>query len=74
MCLREGALSRSRSSSFDQRRRPERFLTAIGTAFVWPTRATSRLPLVMPVYNAQNCGFGVFGRHEVEVAVAGRRA
>ena len=30
---------RNHSSSFDQRRRPETFLTAIATAFFWPTRA-----------------------------------
>jgi len=29
---------------FDQRRRPDTFLTAIATAFFWPTRTTSRLP------------------------------
>jgi hypothetical protein len=36
--------SRSHSSSFDQRRRPETFLTAIATAFICPTRTTKRLP------------------------------
>ena len=37
------------SSSFDQRRRPEAFRTAIATAFFWPTSTTSRLPRVTPV-------------------------
>ena len=41
--------SRSHSSSFDQRRRPETLRTAIAMAFFWPTRTTSRLPRVMPV-------------------------
>jgi NADH:flavin oxidoreductase / NADH oxidase family len=36
----------SHSRSFDQRRRPETFLTAIAMAFFWPSRMTSRLPLV----------------------------
>ena len=39
----------SHSSSFDQRRRPETFFTAIATAFFWPTRTTSFLPRVTPV-------------------------
>ena len=43
------APSRSHSSSFDQRRRPETLRTAIAMAFFWPTRTTSRLPRVMPV-------------------------
>ena len=43
------APSRSHSSSFDQRRRPETLRTAIAIAFFWPTRTTSRLPRVMPV-------------------------
>src|SRR6056297_2331454 len=30
--------------SFDQRRRPETFFTAIATAFFWPTSTTSFLP------------------------------
>jgi len=34
----------SLSFSFDQRRRPDAFLTAIATAFFWPTRTTRRLP------------------------------
>ena len=46
---REGALSRSHSSSFDQRRLPDTLRTAIATAFFWPTRTTSRVPRVMPV-------------------------
>jgi hypothetical protein len=44
-----GAPMRSRSSSFDQRRRPDRLRTAIAMAFFWPTRTTSRLPRVTPV-------------------------
>jgi hypothetical protein len=44
-----GAPSRSQSSSFDQRRRPEMLRTAIATAFFWPTMTTSRLPRVTPV-------------------------
>ena len=39
----------SHSSSFDQRRRPEMFFTAMATALRWPTSTTSRLPRVMPV-------------------------
>ena len=39
----------SHSSSFDQRRRPETFFTAMATALCWPTSTTSRLPRVMPV-------------------------
>lgn len=39
----------SHSSSFDHRRRPETFLTAIATAFFCPTRTTSFLPRVTPV-------------------------
>jgi hypothetical protein len=44
-----GAPSRSHSSSFDHRRRPEMLRTAIATAFFWPTITTSRLPRVTPV-------------------------
>jgi hypothetical protein len=40
---------RSHSCSFDQRRRPETFRTAMATAFFCPTRTTSRLPRVTPV-------------------------
>jgi hypothetical protein len=43
------APSRSHSSSFDQRRRPETFRTAIAIALFWPTRTTRRLPRVTPV-------------------------
>jgi hypothetical protein len=43
------AAGRSHSWSFDQRRRPETFRTAIATAFFWPTRTTSLLPRVTPV-------------------------
>ena len=43
------ALDTSHSSSFDQRRRPETFFTAMAAAFFWPTSTTSRLPRVMPV-------------------------
>ncbi len=39
----------SHSSSFDQRRRPETFFTAMAAAFFWPASTTSRLPRVMPV-------------------------
>ena len=39
----------SHSSSLDQRRRPETFLTAIATAFFWPTSTTSFFPRVTPV-------------------------
>jgi hypothetical protein len=39
----------SHSLSFDQRRRPETFRTAIATAFFWPTSTTSFLPRVMSV-------------------------
>ena len=39
----------SQSFSFDQRRRPEMFFTAIATAFFCPTNTTNRLPRVMPV-------------------------
>ena len=46
---REGEPSRSHSSSFDQRLRPDTLRTAIAMAFFWPTRTTSRLPRVMPV-------------------------
>ena len=46
---REGEPSRSHSSSFDQRRRPDTLRTAIAMAFFWPTRTTSRLPRVTPV-------------------------
>ena len=42
-------LDTSHSSSFDQRRRPETFFTAMAAAFFWPTSTTSRLPRVMPV-------------------------
>jgi hypothetical protein len=37
---------RSRSCSFDQRRRPETLRTAMAMAFFCPTRTTSRLPRV----------------------------
>ena len=43
------APSRTHSSSFDQRRRPDTLRTAIAMAFFWPTRTTSRLPRVTPV-------------------------
>ena len=33
-----------RSSSFDQRRRPDTLRTAMAMAFFWPTRTTSRFP------------------------------
>jgi hypothetical protein len=46
---REGAPSRSHSSNFDQRRRPDTLRTAIAMAFFWPTRTTSLLPRVTPV-------------------------
>jgi len=39
----------SHSLSFDQRRLPETFLTAIATAFFWPTSTTKRFPRVTPV-------------------------
>ena len=39
----------SRSLSFDRRRRPETFRTAIATALFWPTSTTSFLPRVMPM-------------------------
>ena len=39
----------SHSFSFDQRRRPETFCTAMATAFFCPTSTTSRLPRVTPV-------------------------
>ena len=39
----------SHSSSFDQRLRPEAFLTAMATALGWPTSTTSCLPRVTPV-------------------------
>ncbi len=39
----------SHSSSFDQRRRPEKLRTAMATAFFCPTSTTSRLPRVTPV-------------------------
>src|SRR5271166_2698061 len=45
----ESAPTRSHSSSFDQRRRPETLRTAIAMAFFWPTRTTSFLPRVTPV-------------------------
>jgi hypothetical protein len=57
-CVAEAALMKraapsqtglSHSRSFDQRRRPETFLTAIAMAFFWPSRITSRLPRVTPV-------------------------
>jgi len=35
--------------SFDQRRRPDTFFTAIATAFFWPTSTTSFFPRVTPV-------------------------
>jgi hypothetical protein len=44
---RQIALSHSRS--FDQRRRPKTFLTAIAAAFFCPSRITSCLPRVTPV-------------------------
>ena len=37
------------SSSFDQRRLPETFFTAMATALRCPTSTTSRLPRVIPV-------------------------
>ena len=43
----DGALSHS--SSFDHRRRPATFRTAMATAFFCPTSTTSRLPRVTPV-------------------------
>jgi hypothetical protein len=46
---REGGPSRSHSSSFDHRLRPDTLRTAIAMAFFWPTRTTSRLPRVTPV-------------------------
>src|SRR5262249_8488744 len=36
----------SHSLNFDHRRRPEALRTAMATAFFWPTKTTSRLPLV----------------------------
>ena len=42
-------LGASHSSSFDQRLRPEAFLTAMATALGWPTSTTSCLPRVTPV-------------------------
>src|SRR5271154_1525768 len=52
---REGAPSRSHSSSFDQRRRPDTLRTAIAMAFFWPTRTTSLLPRVTPVERRFRC-------------------
>lgn len=48
-------LDLSHSPSFDQRRRPETFRTAIAIAFFWPTSTTNRLPLVTPVYSRFRC-------------------
>jgi hypothetical protein len=43
------AAGQSHSSSFDHRRRPEMFFTAMATALFCPTSTTSRLPRVTPV-------------------------
>jgi hypothetical protein len=40
----EGPTVLSHPLSFDQRRRPKTFRTAIATAFFWPTSTTSFLP------------------------------
>jgi hypothetical protein len=45
----------SRSLSFDHRRRPETLRTAMATAFFCPTKTTSRLPRVTPVYSKLRC-------------------
>jgi hypothetical protein len=43
----------NQSRSFDHRRRPETFLTAITTAFFCPSRTTSRLPRGTPATELQ---------------------
>ncbi len=48
-------IERSHSCSLDQRRRPETLRTAMATAFFCPTRTTSRLPRVTPVYRRFRC-------------------
>jgi hypothetical protein len=45
----------SHSCNFDQRRRPETLRTAMATAFLCPTKTTSRLPRVTPVYSKLRC-------------------
>src|SRR5262245_48296554 len=49
ICGDKDVPGRSRSCSFDQRRRPETLRTAIATAFLCPTSTTSFLPRVTPV-------------------------
>jgi hypothetical protein len=44
ICRDKDGLGRSHSCSFDHRRRPETFRTAMATAFFWPTNTTSFLP------------------------------
>src|SRR5262249_14043203 len=49
MCREKDGLGRSHSCSFDHRRRPETFRTAMATAFFCPTNTTSFLARVTPV-------------------------
>jgi ketol-acid reductoisomerase len=49
ICPDKDGLGRSHSCSFNHRRRPETFRTAMATAFFWPTNTTSFLPRVTPV-------------------------
>jgi hypothetical protein len=49
ICRDKNGLGRSHSCSFDHRRRPETFRTAMATAFFCPTNTTSFLPRVTPV-------------------------
>ena len=49
ICRERGVPGRSHSPSFDHRRRPETFRTAMATAFFCPTNTTSFLPRVTPV-------------------------
>jgi hypothetical protein len=52
MAIASSAGHTSHSSSFDHRRRPETFFTAIATAFFCPTSTTSFLPRVAAVRGA----------------------
>jgi hypothetical protein len=47
------------SRSFDHRRRPETFLTAIATAFFCPSRTTTRLPRGTPATERISSAMGV---------------
>ena len=49
ICRDKEGSGRSHSCSFDHRRRPETFRTAMATAFFCPTNTTRRLPRVTPV-------------------------